>query len=112
MRLFWRFPRVTAWLATVIVIGGATAGAALGLHAAPSVSSASLRHIHGVVVSTQGNDEFALATPGRPGREWFHLAPGAHISMAHLRRHLHEHAGTDVTYQITASGMLIAWTAD
>jgi hypothetical protein len=111
MRLLWWFPRVTAWLATLIVIGAVSAGAVVGLRAA-NATTAGRRHVHGLVVAVQGNDEFALAQAGRPGREWFHIAPGAHISLAHLRRHLHEHAGTDVTYTVTASGALLAWTAD
>jgi len=112
MRVFWRVPQVTAWLATIVVVGGVTAGAVGGLQAATSAASVGRRHIQGVVVAIQGNDAFALAEPGRAGREWFRVGPGAHISLAHLRRHLHEHAETDVTYTVSASGALLAWTAD
>jgi hypothetical protein len=102
MALLLRFPRITAWLVTVLLVGGATTGAAL----------VPLRHVQGLIVAVQGSDEFALSVSGRSGVEWFHLAPGAHISMAHLRRHERERASTDVTYETAGRGMPLAWTAD
>lgn len=111
MGLLLRFPRLTAWLALVTLVGGMTVGAALGLHAL-AAAPASIQHAHGVIVALRGNDEFALAESGRRGVEWFRVAPGAHISIAHLVRHLRERAPTDVTYQSARSGLPLARTAD
>jgi hypothetical protein len=112
MALLLRFPRITAWLVTVLLVGGATTGAALGLRMLATSAPVPLRHVQGLIVAVQGSDEFALSMPGRSGVEWFHLAPSAHISMAHLRRHERERASTDVTYETAGRGMPLAWTAD
>jgi len=113
MKLHARFPRFTAWLVVAALIGTTTIAAVAALHTLGSSTSLQLHHAHGVITAIQGNDEFALEVPGRPDVEWFRVAPGAHISMAHLWRHLHERAATDVLYQVAAGpGMPLAWTAD
>jgi hypothetical protein len=112
MALLLRFPRFTAWLVATLLVGGATSGAALGLHALATLAPVPLRHVQGLIVAVQGSDEFALSVPGRPGVEWFRVAPGAHVSMAHLRRHERERAATDVIYEAVGRGMPLAWTAD
>ena len=112
MGLLLRFPRFTAWLITITLIGGMTASAVLGLHSLAPSASVQLDHTHGYIVATRGDNEFALSEPGRRGVEWFRIAPGGHVSMAHLLRHLREHAATDVTYQTAGQGMPLVWTAD
>ena len=112
MSLLLRFPRVTAWLVSALLVGGATGGAALGLRTLAASAPMPLRHVQGFIVAVRGTDEFAVSVPGRLGIEWFRAAPGAHISMAHLRRHERERATTDVTYQPVGRGVPLAWTAD
>lgn len=107
-----RFPRTMAWLVTLLVIGLATSATILGIHTLSLSSAAERHHAHGVIVAIKGDDRFALKVAGHPGVEWFRPAPGAPISMAHLWRHLHEGAATDVTYQMAGSGMMLAWSAD
>jgi hypothetical protein len=112
MALLLRFPTIMAWLVTVLLVGGTTTGAALGLRALATSAPVPLRHVQGLIVAVQGSDEFALSVPGRSGVEWFRVAPSAHISMAHLRRHEQERAPTDITYATAGRGMPLAWTAD
>ncbi|HKS69119.1 MAG TPA: hypothetical protein VJQ45_01775 [Ktedonobacterales bacterium] len=96
----------------MVLIGLSTAGALLGLRALPSAQPGSYHHMHGLVVAIRGEREFALEVPGHRGMEWFEIAPGTHISMAHLRRHLRERAPTDVTFEVEGSSMLMAMSAD
>jgi hypothetical protein len=57
---------------------------------------------------------FAVQVPGYNSPLWFLVAPGAPISLDHLRRHLHERAATDIYYQpqVRLRGMFLAWEAD
>jgi hypothetical protein len=113
MKLHARFPRFTAWLAVAALIGATTIAAVAALHTLGSSTPLQLHHAHGVITAIQGNDEFALEMPGHPEVEWFRVAPGARISMAHLCRHLRERAATDVTYQVAPGpAMPLAWAAD
>jgi hypothetical protein len=109
-----RFPRLAAWLTAVVLIAITTAGSLMGLRLLPppAPAAASAHHVHGLIVAIHDGHEFALEVPGQRGMEWFHIAPGAPISVAHLWRHLHERAPTDVTYQVENSGMLVAMSAD
>lgn len=107
-----RFPRLAAWVTAVALIGLSTAGSVLGLRALPSAQPSNYQHAHGLVVAIRGEREFALEVPGHAGMEWFEIAPGTRISMAHLWRHLHERAPTDITFEVEGTGMLMAQSAD
>jgi hypothetical protein len=103
---------------TLILLGLATISAAQGLHALEPAAPEHLDHVHGVIAAIRGEDVFAVRVPGRSGVIWFRVAGGAHISFAHLERHLHEQAGTDVFY-VDQRGQgdqprdpLLAWLAD
>lgn len=106
-----RFPKVGAWLVILVLLGVATLGALQGLRALEPSAPTHLEHVHGVITEMRGADDFAMRIPGHAGLEWFRVAPGAHISMAHLERHMHEQAPTDVYYQ-EQHGSLLAWLAD
>jgi hypothetical protein len=73
--------------------------------------TANLAHVQGVIVAVENNGTFAVKAPGYNSPLWFRVAPGAPISLDHLRRHLHEHAATDILYQ-NRHGTLLAWDAD
>ena len=113
-----RFPRVSAWLMTLILLGLATMGAVQGLHALEPAAPERLDHVHGVITAIRGGDVFAVRVPGHAGVIWFRIARGAHISLAHLERHLHEQASTDVYYEDQPDQRgrphepLLAWLAD
>ena len=68
----------------------------------------------GVVVMVENNGTFAVQVPAFNSPLWFRIVRGAPISLEHLRRHLREHAATDVYYQTTTQqhGMFPAWEAD
>lgn len=112
MRLAARFPGFTAWLMTLALLGMTTLGALQGLRALEPIAPGHLEHIHGVITAIHGGGIFAVRTPGRAGVIWFRVARGAHISLTHLERHLHEQAGTDVYYQDQPHEPLLAWVAD
>jgi hypothetical protein len=114
MRLIARFPRFAAWIVSLALIGAVTFGGILGLRALEPHVPAHLAHVHGTVVAIRTNGEFAVQVSGQKNLLWFRPAPGAPISLAHLRRHLHERAATDVYYQPQAQpqGVLLAWEAD
>lgn len=107
-----RFPRLASWVTAVALIGLTTAGPLLGLRALPLAQPGSYRHIEGHIVAIRGEREFALEVPGHSGMEWFEIASGTPISMAHLWRHLHERAPTDVIYEVEGAGKLMAMSAD
>lgn len=120
--MFARYPRLAAWVVTLAFVGVGTLGGALGLQALGPVGlqalgpalSANLTHVHGLIVAVENNGSFAVQVPQYESPLWFHIAPGAPISLDHLRRHLREHAGTDVYYrtQQRLRGMFLAWYAD
>lgn len=112
MNLPARFPRVAAWLVVLALLGIATLCALQGLRALEPSAPARLEHVHGIITAMRGEDDFAVHVPGHVGVEWFRIAPGAHISLAHLQRHMHEQAPTDVYYQSERHGLLLAWIAD
>lgn len=112
MRLAARFPKVTAWFLTLTLLGLTTFGALQGLRALEPVAPEHLDHVHGVITTIRGGGVFAVRAPGHAGVVWFRVARGAHISLAHLERHLHERAATDVYYQDQPHEPLLAWLAD
>jgi hypothetical protein len=112
--VFARFPRFSAWVIVLALVGIGTAGGVLGLRAMQPAAPANLAHVHGIVVAVQNNGTFAVQLPGAKSALWFRVAPGAPISLDHLRRHLREHAPTDIFYrpQMRLRGMFLAWEAD
>ena len=116
MRLIARFPRLAAWVVSLALIAVGTWGGIFGLQALEPVLPAHLAHVHGVIVAVRPNGWFAVQVAGRASLLWFRPAPGAQISLDHLRRHLHERAATDVYYQVPlqfqAQGAWLAWDAD
>ena len=113
MHWMTRYPRFSAWLVSLALVGAGTLGGMFGLQALQPVIPAHLGHVHGVIVAVEPNGMFAVSVPGHKNRIWFKPAPGSSISLAHLLRHLHEHAPTDVYYQlIQQQGVLLAWDAD
>ncbi len=110
--MFAHYPRLAAWVVALALIGVGTFGGALGLRALEPAVPANLAHVHGVVVTVENNGVFAVQVPGLRSPLWFRIAPGAPISLDHLRRHLREHAGTDVYYQVRQYGPQLAWKAD
>jgi len=107
-----RFPRVAAWLMTLTLLGLTTLGALQGLRALEPAAPERLDHVHGVITAMRGGGVFAVRVAGHPGVVWFRIARGAHISLAHLERHLHEQAGTDVYYEDQPNEPMLAWLAD
>jgi hypothetical protein len=109
-----RYPRLAAWVVLLALIGIGIFGGALGLRALTPALPANLAHVHGVVVAVESNGTFAVQTPEFNSPLWFRIARGAPISLEHLRRHLREHAATDVYYQTNTRqhGMVLAWEAD
>ncbi len=112
MRVIARYPRLAAWIVSLALVGAGTFGGMLGLQALEPAIPANLAHAHGFIVAMRPNGWFAMQIPGHTGMLWFEPAPGASISPAHLLRHLHEHAPTDVFYQLREHGVLLAWDAD
>jgi hypothetical protein len=111
--VFAHYPRLAAWVVSLILIGVGTCGGVLGLRTLQPAVPANLAHIHGIVVAVENNGTFAVQAPGYNSPLWFHSAPGAPISLDHLRRHLREHAATDVYYQQNRlRGIFLAWEAD
>jgi hypothetical protein len=106
------YPRLAAWVVSLALIGVGTFGGVLGLRALEPSIPANLAHVHGVVITVENNGVFAVQVPGSHSPLWFRIAPGAPISLDHLRRHLHERAATDVYYQVRQHGVQLAWEAD
>lgn len=108
-----RYPRFSAWFVSLVLVATGTLGGVVGLRALQPNIPAHLGHVHGIIVAIEPNGMFAVSVPGRKDRIWFKPAPGSTISLAHLSRHLHEHAPTDIYYQLTQQqGVLLAWVAD
>lgn len=110
--MFARYPRLAAWVVALALIGVGTFGGVQGLRAMQPALPANLAQVHGVVVAVKNGGMFAVQVPGYNSPLWFRVAPGASISLDHLRRHLHERAGTDIFYQALPHGVLLAWDAD
>jgi len=53
-----------------------------------------------------------VRVPGHAKMVWFRIAQGAPISLAHIQRHMQEHAPTDVFYLDQPQGLPLAWVAD
>jgi hypothetical protein len=107
-----RYSQVAAWLIVLALVGAMTLGIVQGLPMLEPAAPGRLDHMHGVIVSIKGNDTFAVRESGHASLVWFRIARGAPISLAHLRRHLAEHAQTDVFYQDQRQGTPLAWLAD
>lgn len=112
MGLLARFPRIAAWLVVLALVGMGTLCALQGLRALEPQTPERLEHVHGIVVAMRAGDQFAVRAPGHVGIIWFRIASGARISLAHLERHLQEHASTDVYYLDQGQDMPLAWVAD
>jgi hypothetical protein len=112
VRLIARFPRIAAWVVACALVGAVTAEALVGLGLTQAATPQHCEHAHGVVVAMRATGQFALRVAGRPGLLWLQPAIGAPISLAHVWRHLREHAATDVIYSEQPHGVLIAWSAD
>lgn len=112
MKLSARFPRISAWLLTLVLLGLVTLCALQGLRALEPGAPEGMEHVKGVITAMRGSDTFAARIPGHAGVVWFHIAHDAHISLAHLRRHMHEQAPTDIYYEAQRQGALLAWLAD
>lgn len=112
MRLLARFPRLAAWVMALALVGMGTLCALQGLRALDPGVPSRLEHVHGIIVAMRAGDRFAMRVPGHTGNVWFRVANGAHISLAHVLRHLQEHAPTDVYYQDQQQGPPLAWIAD
>lgn len=112
--MFAHYPRLAAWVVLLALIGVGTFGGVLGLRALEPAVPANLTHVHGVVVAVQSTGKFAVEMPEVNSPIWFIVAPGAPISLDHLRRHQREHAATDVYYQAQnrQRGFFLAWKAD
>jgi ferredoxin-NADP reductase len=105
-----------AWLVALVLVGAGTRASIAGLRALapplPPAMGAGYVHEQGEVVALGSHGMFAVRVPGRTAMLWLQPAPGAHISMAHLRRHLTERAPTDVLYRVGPHGSLLAVAAD
>lgn len=112
MRLLARFPTLSAWLLVLALIGVGTLATVQGLRVLEPSTPPHLDHIHGYIVAMRAGNVFAVTTSPRAKVVWFRIARGAHISLAHVLRHLHEQAPTDVYYEIQGHGMPLAWIAD
>lgn len=112
MGLLARFPRLAAWVVVLALVSVGTLCALQGLRALEPGTPSHLDHIHGIVVAMQEGDRFAVRVPGHATMVWFRIAQGAPISLAHIERHMQEHAPTDVFYQDQQNGMPLAWVAD
>jgi hypothetical protein len=97
---------------SLALIGVGTFGGVLGLQTMGPALPAHLEHIHGFIVAVESNGIFTVQAPGYSSPLWFRVAPGAPISLDHLRRHLREHAATDIFYQDRQGKMFLAWDAD
>ena len=113
MRLFVRYPSLAAWMVVLALVATGTLVAFQGIRVFEPSVPAGLEHLHGIVVATRAGEVFAVKVPGNANPVWFRVARGAPISFAHLRRHLQEHAPTDIYYlQAQGGGMRLAWIAD
>lgn len=112
MMFYMRFPRVTAWVVTLALIGFATLGALQGLRALEPGAPQHMEHMHGIITTMRGTDDFAVRETGHSENVWFHIARGAHVSCAHMLRHLREHAPTDIYYLEQQNGPPLAWIVD
>lgn len=112
MGLLVRFPRLAAWVVVVALVGVGTLCALQGLRVLEPETPSHLDHMHGIVVAMQAGGRFAVRVPGHAKMVWFRIALGAPISLAHVERHMQEHAPTDVFYLDQPEGLPLAWVAD
>lgn len=108
----WK-PYALAWVLCIALIASISAPILYGLQQTSTGAITTWSHLHGVIVQIK-SDTFALRVSGQKNLMWFRMIPDSPISMAHLERHLKEHAATDVVYapQPQAGGMYWAWDAD
>lgn len=112
MGLLARFPRLAAWVVALALVSMGTLCALQGLQVIQTERPSHLEHVHGIVVATQAKDQFAVRVPGNTKPVWFRIAPGAHISLTHIQRHIREKAPTDIYYEHQQGGLPLAWIVD
>jgi hypothetical protein len=116
MRLLTRFPSLSAWIMTLALTAAVTLAAVRGVGMLEPSIPPHLDHMHGEIVAMRDGGQFAVEAPGQASGHgkliWLRVARGAHISLTHVQRHLREHAPTDVYYETSAPGVLLAWVAD
>ncbi|MHB8599055.1 MAG: hypothetical protein ACYDER_19860 [Ktedonobacteraceae bacterium] len=110
------FPRVTAVLFLLLLIGGLSLMCIGTLHLlAPSYSYGSnVEHMKGEIVQMEENRsgmDFVLETANRQLIH-FQCASLCHASPLHIERHLREHAETDVYYVEQPGNSLLAVDVD
>lgn len=120
MRLLTRFPSLSAWIITLALTAAVALAMVRGVGMLEPSIPPHLDHMHGEIVAMRAGGQFAVEAPGQaPGQAsghekliWFRVAQGAPISLAHVQRHLRERAPTDIYYETSAPGVLLAWVAD
>lgn len=107
------FPRITA-AACVLLLVGSLFLLCIGLLAHSGVSARQGAHVEalsGTIVAIESGRDFVLETAS--GKDvYFHCSSLCHASLAHLWRHLREHAMTDVYYRQSATNSLLALDVD
>lgn len=98
--------RAVAWVVVLALVGLGMLDGLQALSWASGRATGATDHgqvfeqLHGEVVAMRDDSAFALRVvdrrTGRASVVWVQLMPDSHVSMAHLRRHLRDHAGTDV----------------
>lgn len=98
--------RVVAWVVVVALVGCGTLDGVQAVCWASQCATASsaggqaFEALHGEVVAMRDDQAFAVRVvdrrSGRASVVWVQVMPDSRLSMAHLRRHLRDHAGTDV----------------
>lgn len=68
------------------------------------------RHIIGYVTDVS-DDSFEVETAKKQSMSFIEM-PGTRVSVAHLKRHLNEHAPTDVYYLVASDGAYIVVNVD
>jgi len=107
------FPRITA-AACVLLLIGSLFLLCIGLLAHSEFSALQGQHVElvrGEIVAIESGRDFVLETAS--GKDvYFHCTSLCHASLAHLWRHLREHAMTDVYYRQSANNSLLALDVD
>ena len=107
------FPRITAAICVLLLIGSLSflCIGLLSQSESPINQGNNVELVKGVVVAIPSGRNFVLETAS--GKDlYFHCSSLCHASLAHLWRHLHEHALTDVFYQQGLRNSLLALNVD
>lgn len=107
--------RIGAWLLVLAVVLLTTWLAIAGLSLLARPVPAGLDTAHGTILAVRGGALFEVRVTEGAGHVrtlWFRVAPGSPISVAHLERHMTEHAATVIAYREDGHGTLWAWVAD